>query len=82
MKFARWKPYGFTHIVKGETSDVDLPNYGKAVRGKTLCGFGFSVMTEWHPHLADRMSSLSLLMAEEDDGKRPLCGSCKKIAKL
>lgn len=83
MLFVRWKPYGFTHIVKGETEKIDMPRYGTHVRGRTMCGSTFSVVETWDRRFAGRMDSYrdKCLVPGPDDGKRPVCGNCQKVAK-
>lgn len=79
LTYVRWKQYGFTHIVNPNKKTrtwlgYDLNEYakGNTVQKEytetfdiTLCG--------------NRPYSDAAYM-KTDDGKRPLCGTCKKIA--
>lgn len=68
MRYVRWKDYGFTHITKDGT--------------KTLCGRSWwNEIFKFHGDWAIRHNLKYKLLepSDTDDGKRPICGNCKKI---
>jgi hypothetical protein len=87
MKYVRWKRYGFTHILP------ENPGRSRWGGPKTLCGndsrhYNNFRLPTWGPSVTEQAQGLRagdidprlLPPSDKDDGKRPLCGACKKAA--
>lgn len=73
MKFVRWKRYGFTHIVDENPSFKGRKWLRGFAGGFTVCG------NWWHnTSFRDEYQMGLLPPSKQDNGKRPLCGNCKK----
>jgi hypothetical protein len=80
VRFVRWKRYGFTHVLREEEGEPLI--FGMRTGGTTLCGnWWHSFIFQDEDYFARNGKGL-LPPSDADDGARPLCGACRKIAKL